>query len=777
MTSYSSIPTKCTGDAVHDHLLSSLDETPISWTRIVNALSECRCGHVQSLLEHEHHNTNRLIAFQGPLWINFLFCFHDLDTQNPHHLNVLRVFLLQGVDVDCSLKSYTWAHGRIPVTLYKECTAATGIDYWPTILDYFYYHDGNIFLVMAPFSKALRSPGLTRPGALAALRADDLYLQNYLAKYSSGFQSPPKLKQFLETLLWEHLAFGSFGSSTYKLDLDLLNRLFPLCEIRLPKFTTAEAITFLVSAARYMPQRLRPDERVTFLGRLVEKKVDHNMSDKTLDRAKKPGNIEGLSFRSHSTVLVEGWEKIKTAVRQNSFGLVLQSLDDGFDINSEGVCLQKRFGDRTFSRNLSPLAALLTEVDQTPHQRVNGVLLGCCASYEMMDYLIRQGARLSIPGGQSDSCPVAFLRFVMWEDPSNLLDRLKYLVERIDNFNNACSYCSTYLLEECLALGCDRNGRHREDRFGVFQFLWERGIRQKDGSLLSALIQSDAPDRLIKVCMVGSNVNQYCHDYSSRRRDHRSRTRKELRSLTPLQAAACKINEELVRYLLQKGASVNAPARGRGGRTVLQAICEAKTSSLKTRQTKLRIVKLLLEVGAEANASPARLDGVFLLTEAIRTDSMEVIRLLIESGVDVNAPSGVAGKLPLDLASLYGRDGIVNLLLNAGAVSHSRGASGYDGAIAQAQRQNHVDIVFLMQRYLEERRENSLVGPLVGPPEAFDAALNHDAADDKRPGGHDGVLEEDEMEAICYNNTQDMIMGYYVEGKVENVVHGPWGQE
>lgn len=680
--------------------------------------------------------------------------------------------------MDCSLKSYSWTHGRVPVKLYYKYVAANGADCWPTVLDYFYYYDRGTFNQMAPFSKKLWTPVPTRPGALGAFKNGTQALQTYMTARIDPQSS--MLKPFLNLLFWEQLALGSPDSlltSSYEIDLDLVCQLFNHCDIRISNFAADEVISLLVSTVRNMPRQSRPNDRVTLLDRLIDNRVYNNVPDNSPGNAVQTGGSKHLFCEIAPTVSVKGWSEMKEFVRQNQFGLhhvVLRSLNTGFDINSEVVRFKRCSNDRILLRNLSPLASLLTEVDQGG----DGLIVGCCASYDLLKYLVAKGARLSIRGGQSDSCPLAFLRFVLWEDPSDLLQRIEYLVGHIDNFNNSCSYCSTYLLEECLALGCGRYDSRRKQRFEVFQFFWSKGIRQRHGSLLSALIQSAAPSRLIQACVGWSDLNQYCHDYSSRRRDYRSHTRKELVSLTPLQAAAGKIDEKLVRYLLKKQAPVNAPARGHGGRTALQAICEAEATVPEMYQKKLRIVRLLLETGAKVNASPARSNGSFVLTEAIRADSTEIVTLLIKNGVDVNAPSGVPGKLALDLASLHGLKGIVNLLLSAGAVSFSPGASGYDGAISLAEHRTHRDVVYYIRKFVEERLNCGFVEFLPEPQQDLADAQNHGAvngecSDDS--DGQDGTLGEEELESICYNRTQDMIMGYYVEGKVGSVVHGPQG--
>lgn len=159
---------------------------------------------------------------------------------------------------------------------------------------------------------------------------------------------------------------------------------------------------------------------------------------------------------------------------------------------------------------------------------------------------------------------------------------------------------------------------------------------------------------------------------------------------TPLQAAARRGNERLVRLLLGVGSNVNSRAcRGQGGQhshTALQAICFWDTATEEEYDRKRRICQLIISHGADTNGAPARVGGYTALQYAAMAGHLEIAALLLRNGARVNAPSGRPdGKLALDLAVGFGRLDMVKFLLNANALSSFRGATGYDGAIKLAE--------------------------------------------------------------------------------------------
>ncbi|KAL7799329.1 ankyrin repeat-containing domain protein [Trichoderma afarasin] len=134
---------------------------------------------------------------------------------------------------------------------------------------------------------------------------------------------------------------------------------------------------------------------------------------------------------------------------------------------------------------------------------------------------------------------------------------------------------------------------------------------------------------------------------------------------TALQVACYKGTAEVVRFLLGYGADVNAG----GGRyaTPLQAAAAryiSKESSDEELQTKLLILKLLIDEGVDVNEHC----GAALRTAALESPYEEVLDLLLAYGVDVNACAKDGGTaLIAACMSLKNDTDCVRLLLDHGA--------------------------------------------------------------------------------------------------------------
>lgn len=78
------------------------------------------------------------------------------------------------------------------------------------------------------------------------------------------------------------------------------------------------------------------------------------------------------------------------------------------------------------------------------------------------------------------------------------------------------------------------------------------------------------------------------------------------------------------------------------------------------------IVQMLLDRGADANASGGKVYGKALLAASFR-GHREIVQMLLDRGADVNAPGGKAHGNALQAASLRGHREIVQMLLDRGA--------------------------------------------------------------------------------------------------------------
>ena len=93
----------------------------------------------------------------------------------------------------------------------------------------------------------------------------------------------------------------------------------------------------------------------------------------------------------------------------------------------------------------------------------------------------------------------------------------------------------------------------------------------------------------------------------------------------------------MLRFLIKKGANVNAPAHPKGGRTALQAALETELA--------FEIAEIFLRYGADASAAPALLDGVTALEACCHNShdvlhTPELINKLLDAGATINRPGG-----------------------------------------------------------------------------------------------------------------------------------------
>lgn len=142
-----------------------------------------------------------------------------------------------------------------------------------------------------------------------------------------------------------------------------------------------------------------------------------------------------------------------------------------------------------------------------------------------------------------------------------------------------------------------------------------------------------------------------------------------LDGLTPLQMAASIGNVEIARFLLAKGADVNA--RGPGGRTALDM-----AMGHMWFRSHLPVVELLLSKGANPNLG--RQDGVTPLFYAARYGDPGAAKLLLKHGADPRHRSK-GGATALHWACGSGRKrslDVARLLIDAGADVNARTAAG-----------------------------------------------------------------------------------------------------
>ncbi|ROW13355.1 hypothetical protein VPNG_05493 [Cytospora leucostoma] len=188
------------------------------------------------------------------------------------------------------------------------------------------------------------------------------------------------------------------------------------------------------------------------------------------------------------------------------------------------------------------------------------------------------------------------------------------------------------------------------------------------------------------------------------------------------QAAALQGKEEIVMCLLEAGAAVNAPAIRRGF-TALQAICTFTPDTQEKQERKVRIIKSLIDYGANINAAPAMTGGFTALQATAHIGDLDTAILLLQQGADVNAPpcrdprAYYMNGNALDTAAAHGRLDMVKLLLSVNALSQLRGDTGYDGAIQLAEESSHFSVAELIRKHAAENRsDKKLENPYLSHP-------------------------------------------------------------
>jgi ankyrin repeat protein len=174
---------------------------------------------------------------------------------------------------------------------------------------------------------------------------------------------------------------------------------------------------------------------------------------------------------------------------------------------------------------------------------------------------------------------------------------------------------------------------------------------------------------------------------------------------TLIQLAAFSGELELTRLLLKARADINAPPIEHGCMGILRRVFEGDSRGLDlpylhifrptadsggftalqaaAKRGHLQIVRLLLDAGADINAPAAESCGVTALQAAVFANNLALILLLLARGADVNAPAArVNGRTALQAAAQGGQIAIAELLLSAGADPNGPPALKHGGITA-----------------------------------------------------------------------------------------------
>lgn len=160
---------------------------------------------------------------------------------------------------------------------------------------------------------------------------------------------------------------------------------------------------------------------------------------------------------------------------------------------------------------------------------------------------------------------------------------------------------------------------------------------------------------------------------------------------TPLMEAADEGHMEIVELLLSKGANVNATTK-KGYTPLMVAVEEGHTS----------IAQLLIQKGANLDATTK--NGWDAFMEAIEEGQLEIVQLLIDKGADVNRVYG--HHTPLMEAIDEGHLEIAKLLLQKGADPNKANDDGYTPLMEAADAGHPEMVKLLMDRGAKVQAQN-----------------------------------------------------------------------
>lgn len=671
---------------------------PEPWTiAIVESLYHGSVECAQFIIEHLE---------EPDLASNFNIFLKRIDSLNANIMAGLDIFLRNGAPVDLVISNHNF-HPEAAGYLGRYRTLSRLWDlydsvpevYRLSVLDYYFYFDWEIFKKMAPHSRVPPNE-VTRSGIISALEVDVDCLHDYLSDSLSTTASRD-LGLLLEVIFAEQvLLLGVFGEGTEdhplpihgwrRISLHVLQGLLDFgVDASLPSLPDTGPQELLTTAVEN-----ESSDTIEILQLLFENGAigDANVLESAVER----GDIEVLRYVASRTNDIRTQRKaLATAIAYDDREAVQVLLDAGVDPTADIV-----------SPRREPYMSVVAEAvkcGMAPHRNVQ-------LSQAMMEYLLERGIEFKV--GKLDHGPFEFIRhLIVNASECKVFESVEYILTATDSLDDVRSSEVNLLgpisrsINTAGAFSRSSWTEHEEgvrlDRLRLFQYLFRLGTNVRPQialeSPLVVLAVLDGPQELInEVLKAGADIQSYGLGFWNS-------------ILTPLQVAAREGNKALVEFLLENGADVNQSAyysgsrQGDGGATALQGICAWDPATPAERVTRMEIIEGLLDLGADVNAAPAETMGFTALQIVARMGDLEVATLLVHLGADVNAPRARwRGRAALDGAAIHGHLDMVKFLLTAGAVSHDRGETGYDGAIRKAKKHGHFAIADLIQRHVAD---------------------------------------------------------------------------
>lgn len=635
---------------------------------------------------------------------NFAMFMYQYNNDDLNHRRGLKLFFELGARSDTPWSDSPFEPRRNPAMLDFYELNNISLDWWPTILDYYFYTNRSTYRKLRRYDKRDQhtSPAASdrRSEILLALEhghisrverllySIDKEIEENHRMNPTGRQGFPHMSYrplhasdrrrdwvrhpFLELLLIEQFLFGGVWYKD-KGRPKLIWELIDLgVNLNIPSLPNTDKTELLCVAFTLIPATGGPTrEMETLFDAFRSLHQDSINWSKVFLAVVKTNNTEVFKFFSEKVPHpgLNGEAALLEAARLENY----QNIDW---LLALGVDIQSLAAPKDNSVSANEALPLIQNRGFRAHSKF-------AFSPRMNDYLRRKGLRLEPIVEIFD--PLSELKGLLRKGSNDLLRRVEYLLHKMrDLQNQEPGPLSSYLLELCLR--GPNPWKERQQRLEVFECCFQQGASISPGSPLSVLIYAGGRTELIQELLdKGAEVNAFSHDM-----DAEFPKLSEPWSLTPLQAAAYCGNEVIVNKLLDKGADVNAPALDRLGKTALQSICAWMPSTSEERARKARIVHILLDHGANVNAPPANWCGRTALQIAAKAGDLELVALLLHHGAHVNAsPCPKQGWVALDGAAFEGRLDVVKLLLKSGARSLYGGSTGYDGAVDLAKHRGH----------------------------------------------------------------------------------------
>ncbi|CAD5118145.1 DgyrCDS6881 [Dimorphilus gyrociliatus] len=186
---------------------------------------------------------------------------------------------------------------------------------------------------------------------------------------------------------------------------------------------------------------------------------------------------------------------------------------------------------------------------------------------------------------------------------------------------------------------------------------------------------------------------------------------------SPLMYAANSGNDEIVSYLLNKGADANYHC---DRETALIVACYC----VKTEERILNVVKILIQNGADVKAINRR--HISPLMYAARNNYCKVVDLLLNNGAEINSQDD-KGYTALIWAAEQGRMEVAGLLLDRGADKKIRSKRGT--AVDVSIEQNYLKLATLIDKFCETKTAKEILDDISKEEEELKKINNNDYED------------------------------------------------